>query len=137
MRCSTPDDLFPRTLFASLKYSTIECICLAEMEFSAKGVEVSQQDSKLPVSVIASAVIVQTCLGQNAFKLLPHTCHTDGDVAKFASPLAEIGQDEPVLFKLEERLQEGLGSLHGWYLSGLVLAQNGAETVQGLVYLVL
>lgn len=62
------------------------------MEFSAKGVEVTQQGtaSEPPVSFIASTVTVQTCLGHNAFKPLPHTCSTDSDAATFASPFAEI-----------------------------------------------
>lgn len=109
------------------------------MEFSAKGVEVTQQGttSELRVSFIASTVTVQTCPGHNAFKLLPHTCSADSDAATFASPLAEIEQDEPVLFELEAGLQGGLESERGLYRFDLVLVQDDAEPGQGLVYLVL
>lgn len=105
------------------------------MEFSAKGVEVTQQGttSELPVSFIASTVTVQTCPG---LKLLPHTCSADSDAATFASPLADIEQDEPVLFELEASLQGGLESERGRYRFDLVLVQDDAEPGQGLVYLV-
>lgn len=65
------------------------------MEFSAKGVEVTQQDWEPPVCVVASAVVVQTCLGQDAaVEPSAHTCSTDGDVA-VSFILAVIGQDQP------------------------------------------
>lgn len=52
------------------------------MEFSVEGVEVTQQDCEPPVSVVASAVVVQTRLGQDAaVNPSAHTCSTDGDVA--------------------------------------------------------
>lgn len=75
--------------------SSLKCICLTEMEFSAKGVEVTQQDWEPPVCVVASAVVVQTRLGQDAAVQPPvHTCSTDGDVV-FGCTLAVLGQDQP------------------------------------------
>lgn len=53
-------------------------ICLTEMELRAEGVEVTQQDWKPPVYVVASAVAVQTRLGQDAaVKPSAHTCSAD------------------------------------------------------------
>lgn len=52
------------------------------MEFSVEGVEVTQQDWEPPVSVVASAVVVQTRLGQDAaVEPSAHTCSADVDVA--------------------------------------------------------
>lgn len=48
------------------------------MEFSVEGVEVTQQDWEPPVSVFASAVVVQTRLRQEAaVNPSAHTCSTD------------------------------------------------------------
>lgn len=52
------------------------------LEFIAEGVEVTQQDWEPPVSVVGSAVVVQTRLGQDAaVEPSAHTCSTDSDVA--------------------------------------------------------
>lgn len=73
--------------------------------------------------------------GTQRFRLLPHTCSAGSDAAMFASPLAEIEQDEPVLFELEAGLQGGLESERGWYRFDLVLAktmQNQAKVLSTL-----